>query len=116
MKVRILYTLLLLSLFLINCEKREAEVIVIPIWMEARLLELEDSGQCYGCTLQRWTYNNEYYYHLYCNYWSCSNCEVYRFNGDKVVWGENVDAADYEANKHRPLKLWECGDEITSGN
>jgi len=112
MKCRIVIILSFLAFFLINCEERETEEVIIPAWMKVRLTELQESGECNGCILQRWTYNEQYYYHLYCSYWSCSNCEVYRYNGDKVVWGEFIDPADYEQNKHRPIKLWECGDEI----
>lgn len=115
MSKKIVFVTCILALFLLTCEERETEEITTPAWIETRLTELENSGDCFGCTLQRWTYNNEYYYHLYCNHWSCSNCEVYRYNGDKVVWGENVDPADYEKNKHRPVKIWECGMEINAG-
>lgn len=93
------------------CQDREPETVIVPDALKPRLLEIENSGDCYGCTVQRWTYNDVYYYHLYCSYWSCSDCEIYLFDGRLVDWTE-IDRADFEAKKHRPEKIWECGDEL----
>ncbi|WP_303921760.1 hypothetical protein [Draconibacterium sediminis] len=107
--------LLYIALFIVAmlaCEDREPEPIIVPSWMKAQLAELEDSGNCYGCRVQRWTYNEEYFYHLYCDYWSCSNCEVYHNNGTLVEWGVTVDPVDFDSLKYRPTIVWECGDEL----
>lgn len=107
--------LLYIALFIVAmlaCEDREPEPIFVPSWMKAQLAELEDSGNCYGCRVQRWTYNEEYFYHLYCDYWSCSNCEVYHNNGTLVKWGVTVDPVDFDSLKYRPTIVWECGDEL----
>uniref|UniRef100_UPI0032175118 hypothetical protein n=1 Tax=uncultured Draconibacterium sp. TaxID=1573823 RepID=UPI0032175118 len=101
-----------LVFIMISCEEREREEVLIPSWLKPRLIELENSGECIGCTVQRWTYKDENFYHVYCGIWSCIDCEVYRYNGDLVVWGENIDQLDYEKNKHRPVKIWECGDDL----
>jgi len=101
-----------LGLALFSCENREPNPIVVPDWIKPRLQELENSGDCFGCTVQRWTYNDEFFYHVYCGYWSCSDCEIYHYNGDLVVWGEDIDPVDFNANKSRPKIIWECGDDL----
>ncbi len=111
MAKKIFYILVLVMAF-VSCENREPLTVETPEWLTPRLLELENSGDCHGCTVQRWTYDDQFYYHVYCSYWSCLDCEVYHYDGKLVVWGETVDQADYEANKHRPEKIWECGDEL----
>jgi hypothetical protein len=110
--MRKLYLILTFIFMLLACEEHQPAPVVIPVWLKMQIQEMIDGGDCEGCTVQRWTYNNEYFYHIYCNYWSCSNCEIYRYNGLKVVWGEDFDPADFEKNKQRPIKLWECGDEL----
>ncbi|MCY1720292.1 hypothetical protein OU798_08050 [Prolixibacteraceae bacterium Z1-6] len=112
MKLKSLFFYVLFVFAIVSCEDRTPEEVVVPSWLTPRLIELEESGDCFGCTVQRWTYKNEYFYHLYCGFWSCLDCEVYRVNGDHVVWGEDIDHADYDQNKHRPVKIWECGDEL----
>lgn len=102
----------LIIVALLACEDREPEPIIVPEWIEPRLAELENSGECDGCQVQRWTYNEEYFYVLYCSYWSCLNCEVYHYDGTLVEWGETVDPVDFDINKHRPIKIWECDDEL----
>ena len=104
--------ILLLAIVVVSCEDREPEAVIVPEWLKPRLEELENSGNCFGCQVQRWTYNDEYFYHVYCGYWSCSNCEIYNYNGDLVVWGEGIDHLDFDNNKKRPIKVWECGDEL----
>lgn len=93
------------------CEDREPEKLVVPDALKSRLIELEQSGNCNNCLLQRWTYKEDYYYHLNCGDSPCLDCEVYLFDGTLVDWTK-VDRVDYEANKHRPEKIWECGDEL----
>lgn len=95
-----------------SCEDREPEEVTIPDWLKPRLEELENSGECHDCKVQRWTYNDAYFYHIYCGHWSCIDCEVYWHNGEKIVWGEGIDHADYEQNKHRPMVIWQCGDKL----
>jgi hypothetical protein len=109
--VNILILFILVSAF-VSCEDREADNTGVPVWLQSQLKELEDSGECDGCTLQRWTYDDDYYYHLYCSNWSCSDCVIYDTDGNLVVWGEEIDHLDYEQNKYRPIKIWECGDEF----
>ncbi|MDX8338301.1 hypothetical protein SLH46_03830 [Draconibacterium sp. IB214405] len=110
--MRKLFYILVFIVALFACESHEPEPILIPEWLKPQLAELESSDKCYGCRVQRWTYNEEYFYHLYCDYWSCSDCEIYHYNGTPVEWGVTVDHADFDANKHRPILIWECGDEL----
>ncbi|MBN1767068.1 MAG: hypothetical protein JW842_01030 [Prolixibacteraceae bacterium] len=97
----------ILLVLMMACEDREPAAIETPAWLETRIAELESSN-CQGCTITRYTYNEEFFYHVYCNTWSCLACEVYHYNGDLVTWGEDVDPADFEQNKTRPVKIWEC--------
>lgn len=103
--------LFFVALTILSCEEREPDPILVPEWLHPRLQELEAGGDCFGCTVQRWTYNEEYFYHLYCSYWSCSDCEIYHHDGRPVDW-ELIDRVDFNANKYRPVKVWECGDEL----
>lgn len=99
-------------LLVFSCEDREPDVIIIPEWLKPRLEELENSGDCNGCTVQRWTYNEEFFYHVYCTDWSCIDCEIYHYDSTPVVWDETLNQADYEQNKDRPEIIWQCGDEL----
>lgn len=104
--MRKIQILVVLILALAACEDREPQPITTPVWLESRIAELE-SSECPGCNIQRYTYNEEYYYHVYCNFWSCSDCEIYNYNGAEVDW-EIIDKADFMQNKQRPILIWEC--------
>lgn len=108
---RILFLNILIVAF-ISCEDREPDPIIVPEWLKPRLEELEDSGNCFDCKVQRWNYNDEFFYTVYCGFWSCAECEVYRYNGDLVTWVDDIDHADYAQKKDRPLIVWKCGDEL----
>lgn len=101
-----------LVVLLFACEDRTPAEHLIPEWIKPRLIELENSGDCFGCTLQQSTYNGEFYYHLYCSYWSCSHCEVYRYNGSLVEWSEEFPLSDWLENRTQLDILWQCGDEL----
>lgn len=94
--------------FLISCEEKEQVEYNIPNWLKQRLETMESSDSCTGCTVQRSTYNKEYYYHLYCSHWSCSHCEVYRYDGTLVEWGEKLSLAEWLENRTQLEILWEC--------
>jgi hypothetical protein len=96
----------ILYLLLGACEDREPDPVLTPVWLEARIAELEESG-CAGCNIKRYTYREEFYYQVYCNYWSCLDCEMYHFDGVRVDW-EITDRADFWENKTRQILLWEC--------
>jgi hypothetical protein len=96
----------------VSCENREQAPKIVPSWLQPRLEELENSGNCYGCSVQRSTYENEYYYHLYCSYWSCSHCEVYRQDGTIVEWSEEFPLSSWLEKRQQVILIWKCGDEI----
>ncbi len=102
----------LFFLLVVGCEEREAQKIDKPAWLVEKIQEMFPDGDCEGCRVQRWTYNEGLFFQIYCSHWSCSNCEVYYFNGEKVIWGDDIDPADFEASKHRPVIVWECGDDV----
>ena len=84
-----LFIVVLLFLFL-ACQDKETDSPEIPVWLGSRIAELESSG-CGGCTITR-----------------CVYCELYHYNGTLVVWDEDTDHVDFEQNKDRPVKIWEC--------
>ena len=54
----------------------------------------------------------EFYYHLYCSYWSCSHCEVYSYDGTLVEWSEEFPLSNWLENRTQLDILWQCGDEL----
>ena len=104
--MRKLQLIFILLLAFIACENREPDPVITPAWLEARIAELEGTG-CQGCNIVRTTYNEEFYYTVYCNYWSCIECEVYHYNGNLVDW-QVTDYTDYFKNKSNQIILWEC--------
>lgn len=107
-----LFYIALFIVALMACEDREPEPIFVPNWIKPQLVELENSGSCNGCKVQRWTYNEEYIYYFYCDDQSCLDCGYFHYDGTSIEWGVTVDHADFDANKHRPVLVWECGDEL----
>lgn len=93
-------------LFFAACENREPEPVVTPEWLETRIAELE-ADDCTGCSIKRYTYNEAYFYHVYCNYWSCYNCEIYYSDGTLVDWSQ-IDPYDFDTNKSEQIVLWKC--------
>jgi len=94
---------------MLACEDRTPDPTTIPVWLEPRIEELEASS-CPGCKVTRVTYNDEYFYHVYCNSWSCLYCEVYHYNGDAVDWTA-MDQADFLAKLSHPVIIWKCSEE-----
>ncbi len=105
-QMRKLFYIALFITTLVACEDREPDPIVTPAWLESRITEIEETG-CEGCSVRRYRYKEEYFYHVYCNYWSCYDCEIYRYDGTPVDW-EVIDHQDFEENKTRSVLLWEC--------
>lgn len=104
--------LLFIAVTIVSCEDREPEEHIIPNWLKLRLQELESSGDCHGCTVQRSTYKEEIFYHLYCSHWSCSHCEVYRYGGVLVEWGEEFPLSEWLTERKKIEILWQCGDTL----
>jgi hypothetical protein len=101
--------LLLTSFFLFSCEKEEVSETNVPDWFQPTIEELENSGECFGCTITKIPYNGEIYYHLYCGYWSCMYCNLYDSRGNLVDWDqEKFD--HFLENKSEGEVIWKCGD------
>jgi len=99
----------LLLLFLVSCQKEELNE-EIPEWFYPRIEALENSGECYGCTLTKILYNNSIYYDLYCGYWSCMYCNLYDSNGNLVEWDVD-DFNNFLENKKDEEIIWRCSDK-----
>ncbi len=106
MKMRHFYFISFLFIFLVSCEKEETPNSEIPEWLEPRIEELENSKLCWGCSITRYTYHNEFYYNIYCGYMSCFFCELYDDNGELVC--EDFDFEDFIANKKDEVIIWGC--------
>jgi len=100
--------LVLFSAFLFSCDKDESPNPEIPNWIKPRIEELENSGQCFGCNVTRYTYKNEYYYSVYCGYWSCMFCEVYNSTGQNLQELDNFAFEDFISNRNNEIILWSC--------
>ena len=61
-----------------SCEKEDTPNTEIPEWLQPRIEELENFDFCFDCSLTQITYQDEYYYHIYCGLWSCMYCELYQ--------------------------------------
>lgn len=99
----------LLLFFLVSCQKDELNT-EIPEWLQPRIEELDKSSNCFDCELTRYTFNDEFYYHIYCGYWSCLYCELYNKNGNLVEWGV-TDFNDFMSEKKDELVIWSCSEK-----
>lgn len=104
-----LYLVSLLLFLFISCNEDETPQKEIPEWIQPIIENLDNSGECYGCSLAEINYNNKTYYHLYCSYWSCMYCNLYDSNGNTVEW-ETEDFSSFLTNKSDDVVIWRCGD------
>jgi len=81
----------------------------VPDWLLPTVEELENSGECYGCSITKISYNGEMYYHVYCGYWSCMYCNLYNSQGNLVDWDQEKFNHFLE-NKSEGDVIWKCGD------
>ena len=102
---------ILLILF-ISCKKEETPETEIPEWFLPQIEELENSNQCFGCTITRLSYNNSTYYDLYCSYWSTLYRHLYDSEGNHIEWDNIEDYNHFMANKMDEKVIWKCGDKI----
>ncbi|MEN8117771.1 MAG: hypothetical protein ABFS16_12370 [Bacteroidota bacterium] len=105
--IKLLYLASFLSLLFISCEERVPAEVVIPAWLQPRIEELESSEHCNICEVQRSTYLEEHYFHVYCGHWSCMYCEVYHYDGRLVDW-EETSLTDFLENRTNLKIIWEC--------
>ncbi len=97
-----------LFLFILACKKEETHVNKdIPDWLLPKIESLENSGHCYDCSVTRITFNEEFYYHLYCGYWSCMYCQLYDKNGKLIDWA-NEKYSDFISKKKDEIVIWKC--------
>ena len=109
MMSRLFFIILVLVLFQFSCNKEETPPLEVPDFLHPQIEELENSGECYGCTITKISFNNSFYYHLYCGYWSCMYCNLYDNNGNLVQW-EQEEFSDFLENKTVEQVIWKCGD------
>ena len=109
-KMKNLYLISILFIFLSSCEKEEKKDSFnsdIPEWIIPQIEELENAGHCSLCSLTRITFNNEFYYHVYCGIWSCMYCYLYDSSGELVDWSaDNFNT--FLSEKKDEVVLWTC--------
>lgn len=77
--------------FLVSCEKTELPYIPEnPEWLEQKINELEDGPSYGGIKINIFLWNNEYYYHILNPISSCMFCELFSYQGEKIVWAEGM--------------------------
>ena len=101
--------LIIFILLIVSCDKEESPSPEVPDFLRPQIEELENSGECYGCTITKISYNNSFYYHLYCGYWSCMYCNLYDNKGDQVQWAQE-EFSDFLEHKTDEEVIWKCGD------
>lgn len=103
------FLLLLIVIIFCSCSKDEISESEIPEWLEPRIEELENTEQhCWSCNITRYTYNDEFYYNIYCGYWSCMYCKFYNSEGTLVSELSEFDFNNFIANKQGEIIIWEC--------
>jgi hypothetical protein len=104
-----IFILFLFSLFFFSCNKEETPEPEIPQWLNTKIEEFENTEQhCWSCEITRYTYNNEFYYNLYCSYWSCMFCQFYNQNGQLVSEIETFDFEDFNSSSKDEKVIWNC--------
>ena len=103
-KIFLIAVTFLLSL---SCQKDEISEPVIPEWLKPKIENFEKPGQCYGCSVTRIEYNNQWYYHLYCGIWSCMYCQLYNSEGNLVSWDQE-QFNDFFRMKKNETVIWQC--------
>ena len=106
------YLITLLLFLFISCEKEETPVAEVPEWFRPQIEEMENSNQCFGCTITKLTYKDSTYYDLYCSYWSTRYRHLYDSEGNHIEWDNIEDFNDFYANKKDETIIWKCGDKI----
>ena len=103
------YFLLLFTFFLFSCDKEETPDPEIPEWLQSRIEEFENTEEhCWSCEITRYTYNNEFYYNLYCSYWSCGFCHFYNQHGQSVSDIETFNVEDFHSSSKDEKVIWSC--------
>ena len=105
-----LYLISILFIFLSSCEKQDKEDNFnsdIPEWIIPQIEELENSEHCFDCSLIRITFNNKFYYHVRCGFWSCMYCNIYDSSGKLVEWTDDSFNI-FLLEKKDEVVLWTC--------
>jgi hypothetical protein len=103
------YIFFLVTLLILSCNKEETPVAENPDWLEIQIQELETNEQhCWDCEITRYTYNNEYYYNIYCGYWSCIFCKLYNSNGQLTSEIEEFDFEEFHSSYDNETVIWSC--------
>ena len=98
-----------ITLFLLsNCQKDTSPITTIetPDWLLSYIEQIEDDPSYYGAIIYLYRWKESYYYDVWVGFRSCSVCEVYDRNGNRIVW-DNDSALDYSNNKQEVKVVWE---------
>ena len=109
MKKTVIMFILLISLFLnISCKKDTSPIgtIETPDWLLSYIEQIEDDPSYYGAIIYLYRWKDNYYYDVFVGFRSCIVCEVYDYNGEKIVW-DNESVLDYVNNRKQVKIVWE---------
>lgn len=88
MKTITFFLVFLLFIFF-ACKKDQSEN--RPDWLSDKVSEVISSEDiCYITTVSVFEYNKNYYYNIYCGFWSCLYCHLYDANGNKPDWDDET--------------------------
>ena len=98
--------LLLLSLFVISCEKDE-KLPPNPDWLNTMISQLQNSALP-GITINAYKWNEAYYYHVLNPISSCMFCVVYDYTGNMITLTDDK-FSDFVNNSKLIKAVWEKG-------
>lgn len=70
------------------CQKEQLDS--KPEWLAAKVDELIDDQFCDITTVTVYEYEGAYYYHIYCQVWSCLFCNVYDADGNQISFADEA--------------------------
>jgi hypothetical protein len=99
-------TALILFFFalLISCKKKD-EFPETPDWLKDRISQMDTAYNYAGASVYLYKWNEEYYYHILNPISSCMFCEVYNYDGVKIVWTDQT-FNDFINNGEKLETIW----------
>ena len=107
---KLFFLLLLLSLTFFSCQKEnsvEANWIEIPEWLNNKIEIMEEDSYYIGTKVFRHQWSEKFIYYINIPLSSCSYCELYEQNGNKVVFVNDSTLQDYQNNRKNEVLIWE---------
>jgi hypothetical protein len=101
---RIIFISSLLLLLVFGCQKDSGK---IPQWLKITIDSISTIQEYEGTTVYRYTWKNEYLYHIEIPISTCTYCELYNQSGTKIIFASDDQFRDFLDNKTDQEVLWE---------